>query len=200
MHKKLHRMARLARHLLAPGLAAAALSASAAYLDSPVPANAYITKGGLDWAWAFPLPASSGLDLSYQAGQGWRLPTPAELANAPLATEFMKAGANVPLGSSDPVSGASFSATNANLTGPAACATPYFSNSYRHCDWQDGLGQPYGPWVGMAGANSSADQLVVRDSATPAAAVPVPTLGSEALVLLSLSLAAIGWASKGRKR
>jgi hypothetical protein len=26
-----------------------------------VPTNAYITRGGLDWAWAFPLPAASGL-------------------------------------------------------------------------------------------------------------------------------------------
>jgi hypothetical protein len=46
---------------LAAGLAAAPGGAEAAYLDVPVPTNAYITRGGLDWAWAFPLPAASGL-------------------------------------------------------------------------------------------------------------------------------------------
>lgn len=147
---------------IALALCASLGSASAAVINAPVASNAYITFNNLDWAWAFPLPAESGLDLSYQSQFGWRLPTAAELANAPLATDFLFAGANVPLGGSDPLTGARFAATNASLTGAGACATPYFSNSYTHCDWQDGNGQLYAPWAGTPNARSFADQLVVR--------------------------------------
>lgn len=164
----------------------ASASTQAALVNAPVANSAYISMGGLDWAWAYPLPASFGLDLSYQSQFGWRLPTLAELAAAPLATDFMFASANVPLGGSDPLTGASFSAVNAALTGAAACATPYFSNSYRHCDWQDGNGQPWQPWAGSAGAQSFADQLVVRAGASQ---VPEPA----SLALVGLALAAAGW-------
>jgi hypothetical protein len=154
---------KFAQHLsIALALCAVVGSASAARLNAPVASNAYITYNNLNWAWASPLPADQNLDLSYQAQFGWRLPTEAELAHAPLATDFMFAGANVPLHGSDPVTLASFMATNANLTGAAACATPYFSNNYTHCDWQDGNGQAYAPWAGTPGAWSYADQLVVR--------------------------------------
>ena len=163
-------------------------SASAALVNAPVASNAYITYNNLDWAWAFPLPASSGLDLSYQSQFGWRLPTAAELANAPLATDFMFAGANVPLGGADPVTGAYFSATNANLTGAAACATAYFSNSYSHCDWQDGNGQLYAPWAGTPGARSFGDQLVVR---------AVPEADTYAMLLAGLGL--LGVVARRRK-
>jgi hypothetical protein len=145
------------------GLLLAAPS-QAAMIETPVPTNAFISLDGLDWAWAYPLPAIDGLDISYQSGYGWRIPTDDELTHAPLATAFIFLGANVPLGGVDPVSGATFQATNPALNGAAACATPYFSNDYQHCDWQDGLGQTYGPWAGMPGAFSFADQLVVRDS------------------------------------
>ncbi|MPN13636.1 hypothetical protein SDC9_160959 [bioreactor metagenome] len=154
---------------LAALLASAAIAgnAHAALVNSALPTNTYITESGLDWAWAFPLPAAAGLDLSFQSSFGWRIPTLAELALAPDATDFMFAGANVPLHGVDPVSGAYFSATNAALTGAAACATPYFSNSYSHCDWQDGQGQPLAPWAGLQGAQGFADQLVVRNAQVP---------------------------------
>lgn len=162
----------------------------AAFIDAPLPTNTYIVSNGLDWAWAFPLPASSGLDLSYQSTLGWRLPTLAELLQAPDATDFIFVGANVPLGGSDPVSGASFSAVNASLTGAAACATPYFSNSYRHCDWQDGQGQTYGPWAGLPGAFSFADQLVVRNA-------QIPEPGT--LALLGLGIAGLALSKRKSK-
>ena len=147
-------------------LSASALApAQAAIFDQPVAANAYVTLNGLDWAWAAPLPGL--VDLSFQATFGWQLPTASQLDAAPQATDFIFAGANVPLFGVDPVSGSTFQATNGALTGAAACAAAYFGTSYVHCDWQDGLGQVYGPWAGMPGAQDFADQLVVRVSAVP---------------------------------
>ncbi len=175
------------RIAVAAVLAASFSSANAALVNLPVASNAFIKFGGLDWAWAFPLPAASGLDLSYQAQFGWRLPTAAELAAAPNATDFIFNGANVALGGTDAATGARFSATNATLTGAAACATPYFSNTYRHCDWQDGNGQLYAPWAGLPGARSFADQLVVR-------AVPEP----ETYAMMGIGLLAL-MAARRRK-
>lgn len=142
-----------------------------ATLQAPLPTNAYISENGYDWAWAFPLPASYGLDLSYQSSFGWRIPTAQELTFAPLATDFLFAGGNVPFNGRDPVSGASFAAVNSasiSAQSAGAVATPYFSSSFFHADWQDGLGQPDGPWAGMAGAPPSwGDQLVIRASSVP---------------------------------
>ena len=50
----------------------------AAPLNQPLASNAYISFGGLEWAWASAL-ASFDVDLSYQSQFGWRLPTLQEL-------------------------------------------------------------------------------------------------------------------------
>lgn len=167
------------KHCLAKLAGAAALAllpnlGSAAFIEAPVAANAYITANGLDWAWAYPL--AEGLDLSYQSAFGWRLPTAAELLFAPDALAFQFDGANVPYQGTDPVSGATFAYGDATLTGAAACATPYFSVVYMHCDWGNGPGtltdpQPWGP-SGVYYAES----LVVRGAGVvvPPAPVPVP--------------------------
>ncbi|HET9066787.1 MAG TPA: PEP-CTERM sorting domain-containing protein [Gemmatimonadales bacterium] len=169
------------------------LPLSAQHSTGALPTNAFITVGGLDWAWAYPLPSSSsGFTLSGQSGFGWHIPTAAELALAPLATAFLFPGGNVPFGGSDAGSGASFQATNGAYTGAGACATPWFSTGYYHCDWQDGLGQPYGPWNGMDGAVGFADQLVVRDSGN--GTVPEPATMS----LLALGLSGIAAARRRR--
>ncbi len=180
---------------LAATLGTSALGAHAALLDAPVPASAYITKSGLDWAWANPV---EGADLSYQGGQGWRLPTAQELAYAPNATDFLKADGNVPFGGADPVSGAQFLSTNAAYTGPGACAAPYFSTTYVHCDWQDGNGQAGGPWFGTLPGPTGNEQLVVRGTlaVTPQA---IPTLDTVGLALLSLGLVVAGGIATRRR-
>ena len=107
--------------------------ASAAAYNAPVASNAYITIGGLDWAWASPL--NNTVDFSFQGAYGWRLPTAAELLTAPLGTAFQFVGANVNfLTNTDVVSGSEFQYTDASHTGDAACAAAYFSAFYSHCD------------------------------------------------------------------
>ncbi len=129
----------------------------AALVETPLPSNTYITFDGLEWAWAYPFPATyPGFDLSYQSQFGWRLPTAAELDNAPTAMDFLFPDANVPFISDpskwttggpsapDPISGAYFSTTNpayVTAASAGACATPYFSGGYTNCDWADGNGQ-----------------------------------------------------------
>ena len=173
----------------------AALTAipASASIDVEVPSNAYITFGGLQWAWAYPLPGDANL-LSFQGSLGWRLPTADELASAPLATDFLFAGANVPFLGSDPISGASFQATNGSYAAAGsagACAAPYFSDGYAHCDFQDGNGQPYGPWYSPGGAGFG-DQLFVR------AVADVPEPASWALMLIGFG--AIGGAMRSRRK
>jgi hypothetical protein len=173
---------------IAPMAALFSVQSKADLIETPLPTNAYIVFAGLDWAWAYPFPASySGFDLSYQSQFGWRLPTAAELANAPNATDFLFAGANVPFygtgspySGTDPISGAYFSTTNAAYVSAAsagACATPYFSTLYYNCDWADGNGQSnYGNvWAGTPGSYPWSDQLVVRDIT---ASVPGPIAGA----------------------
>lgn len=140
--------------------------ANASLVDAPVPSNAYIVYGGLDWAWASPI--AGGIDLSYEGQFGWRLPTADELLNAPSAMQFIFAGANVPLGGSDPVSGAYFAYTSATLDGAAALASPYFT-SYYHGDWCNAPGSACGfgeePWAGQPGYVGYSESLVVRSAA-----------------------------------
>jgi hypothetical protein len=171
-------------------------NASAALLDAPLPSDAYITFDNLEWAWAYPFPASyGGFDLSYQSQFGWQVPTAAEMASAPNATDFLFAGANVPFGGTDPVSGAYFTATGysgspyLSAASAGACATPYFSTLYYNCDFSDG-NQLY-PWAGLPGAPTWADQLVVRaiPNITPIPALPLFASGLGALGLL-------GWRRK----
>lgn len=161
--------------LAASALALAAGGADAALYDNPVASNAYITMGGLDWAWASAAEYSVfAIDLSYQSQFGWRLPTAAELLNAPVAQDFLFSGGNVPYNGTDPLSGSYFAYRDASYTGDGACAAAYFSNA-TNCDWGNApgtLNDPQ-PWQGQAGAPGYAEGLVVRGISP----VPIPAAG-----------------------
>lgn len=141
-----------------------------AQINSPVPSSAYIVYDGLDWAWGGPCPYSGGCsdgDLTYQATQGWALPTQADLdivdaldgtvyQDRPMSSTFAdmfldNPGGNVPAGGSDPVSGAFFADGGSSTVG--SCASPYF-NGDGWCDAGDGLD---GLWAGSAIGNNSGE-------------------------------------------
>lgn len=162
--------------------------ASASFINAPVPTNAYIVYNGLDWAWADRVAADgsfgagTGVDLSYESQFGWRLPTADEMLNAPLATQFVFSGANVPLGGTDPVSGATFDCAASALTGSAALATAYFTNWSLGLvgDWSNAPGSGTGSecpttvWWGQPGAPTYAESLVVRSDVGVNNNVPEP--------------------------
>lgn len=155
------------RALLAASMLAAVASPAAAIINSPVPTNAYITFGGFDWAWAGPCaaeaPSCGVFDLSYQATQGWRLPTLAEFAAGPAPIDFIFAAGNVPLNGAS-VEGTVFF----NAPGNGACAAAYFFNAERNnCDYNDavvgGIFGNGGPFTG----NSNVETWVIRGNAVP---------------------------------
>jgi hypothetical protein len=129
-----------------------------AVINAPLPASAYITHNGLEWAWASPVNYQESLswDFSVQGPLGWRYPTAAELLQAPGGMDFLFSGANVPFNGIDPVSGARFeylSAEYLTAQSAGACASPYFQNSYAHCDFGNAPDQSLGPlpWAGQPG-------------------------------------------------
>ena len=153
---------KLALAAIVAGMPAPAL----AQINAPVPVANYITFGGFDWAWASPCPPSGGaggttcgfgpiLDLSYQGTLGWRLPTAAELAAGPSASDFGTPSA-------------------------FACASAWFVPTYTHCDYGDAAA---GAVFGSAGGGNWYDETwVIRDvSAVPEPAAWGMLIGGFAL-------------------
>ena len=194
------------RLFLTSAVAIAIASPAAAIINAPLPTNAYVTFGGLDWAWASPCdpsgPNSCGpIDLSYQSTQGWRVATAADFASGMNYTKFQFSGANVPAGgggfeggegpaSSDPFSGATFAGRNPVAT---ACATPWFSTRYQHCDYDDGVAGNVWNMPGTQGqGNCCHETWVVRGTG---GAVPEPA--SWAMLIAGFGL--VGAAQRRRK-
>ena len=152
-----------------------ALPAQSAFIDAPVPSNAYISVNGFDWAWASPCSGPGcgsggiGLDLSYESAFGWHIPSAAELALAPLAPAFVFAGANVPFDGTDPVSGAHVGA--GAPPGDIAIAVPYFNTLYTWGDYIDapGAGGNNLPWNNLGDVTNGdfAEFLVDRQTVVP---------------------------------
>jgi len=184
--------------LAATALALGVSQAQALPIHSPVPSDAFITFGGLEWAWGGPCPYSGGCsgtgDLSYQSTLGWSLPTASELASAPDATAFLFPGANVPAGGTDPISGASVG-IGGPLTSDMACAAAYFDTADAWCDFADGVGQIdagfAGIWAGAPGSYSWSEQLYVRSKIAP---TPEPTT----LILVGSGIAGLALRRRGK--
>ena len=145
-------------------------SALALPVNETVPDNLYITQSGLDWAWASPCaptqPTCGTIDLSFQSQFGWRLPTTEELSVHPTAFDFEFTG------------------------GGFACAARYFSTTWTHCDWGDGLANL---WAGLPGGDGYWETLVVR--AADLSEVPIP--GALPLFASALGLGGLfGWKRK----
>lgn len=161
--------------LLAGILSVSALSmfgvgvANALPLQTPVPTNAYITKGGYDVAWAAPCaavsPSCGPIDLTYQSQFGWQIMSSALFTQLAIsAFDFVVTGGNVDYATGnnlDEVSGAWLAAvSNPFPGGDVAIASPYFSTAHYHADWWDGTGNYWYPITGAA----LSETLVVRQS------------------------------------
>ena len=170
-----------------------ACASHAALIDSQVDPSAYITKDGYDIAWASPCAVSptdtcSQLDLSVQSLYGWSAMSYEFFNTLQIsATDFVFAGANAKKanGWGDTTTGAKVESILFASMSPlddVAVATPWFSNTYRHIDWSDGVA---GNWS-FSNVNGEAwsDSLVYRVSSGVGNNVPEPA--SFALVGLAL--------------
>ena len=136
--------------LAASALACAAFTTPAmAAINTPVPTTNYITFGGVDWAWASPCSpsgcwAGSGIDMSYQSTQGWRIATAADLATGPAPSNFLDANNNV------------------------ICASAWFTG-FNHCDYGDAVAGYIWNAPGPNGQSSFAETWVIRNTVPEAA-------------------------------
>lgn len=174
-------------------------SSQAALFDVPLPNNAFITLNGFDWAWGANCNANEGtgcdtLDFAFQTGQGWRIAEAGDMDLAPLATDFLFDGANVPYNGVDPITGASFSSggTYDMEMSAGACASAYFTSGDGaiQCNFGNGSGQNINTngWFNQNGESRFfADVLFVRDGTV----IPVPAavwlFGSSLIGLVGLA-------------
>jgi hypothetical protein len=145
--------------LAAIALAVLPVAAQATPIYAPVPSSEYVTIDGVDWAWASPCAATGGcssIDMSFQTGEGWRLPTAQEVATLIFGD---------------------LSGFLAHFDGGNICASAWFDNVYSHCDFGDASAGYI--WNGPSPIGYFDETFVLRGAV---AAIPVPAGG---LLLLS---------------
>ena len=165
------------RSLLAAAVTAVMLTASQVGAQSqspPVAANAFITVGALDWAWASPC----NFDCStIVLVDGFRFATATEWAARPDASAFLDPAGNYAGGG-----------------GQMRCAAPWFDPVHSHCDFSDGLSGNLasGPGIGVA-PGSVAETWVVRDAVVTATPEPAT------YALMGSGLLALGVVARRRR-
>lgn len=155
------------------------LSANASILSGEVAADAYVTLGNYDLAWASPcsdglLEGSCGaIDMTEQAGYGWNIMTSDLFSSLGISAATF-------------IVDYSSSNTQSNGINNYAKASGWFSNSYTHIDIENGIS---GLWSFADVADPSYyETITYRVSAN----VPEPS----SIALLCLGLAAIGYSRK----
>ena len=165
----------------ASAFALATATPSFAAVYAPVPTANYIQFGGLDWAWAAPCafqaPTCGAVDMTFQATQGWRIPTLAEFLARPKVSDF-----------------------------GGKCASAWFSTVHSHCDFGDpenggvnangqamGYLYDFGYNITQNGSSSVAETWLVRGAANG-----VPEPAAWAMMLAGFGL--VGSAMRRREK
>ncbi len=150
-----------------------------AVLSTQVASNAYITKNGLDVAWAAPCapsaPSCGPIDLSFQTTYGWRIATTADMALINIsATDFVFNGANV-----DVVTGNNLDEASGAIVGglgglsvipptsDVAVAVPWFNNDHTHIDWGEGFQNLWANLSNPGEWSQGYESIVVREALVP---------------------------------
>mgnify|MGYP000476911378 FL=1 len=165
-------------------LALGSVSANATLLTGELDADAYVSHGGYDLAWASPCSdgvlesSCSALDITEQSTYGWSIMT-IDLFNS-LQISAATFEVNYQSSNTQEYQGLNY-----------AKASGWFSNQYSHIDVSDGLAG-YWSFLDVNDGNRYYESIAYR---AQSASVPEPAT----LSLLGLGLIGLGFARKQKK-